>query len=89
MHTQISFRNCLVSCAEKLQHCDAGDSHSTALTSQGAVYAWGTYRDATGVFGFAPGKRIGLLPTLVWEPKRAADQAVKLASGTLAILCCC
>ena len=59
----------------------AGDSHSTALTSLGAVYAWGTYRDATGVFGFAPGKRIGLLPTLVWDPKKSADQAVKVASG--------
>ena len=73
--------------ADKLLTCATGDSHSTALTSRGAVYAWGTYRDATGVFGFAPGKRIGLLPTLVWEPKRAAEQAVKLASGTH-LFCC-
>lgn len=60
----------------------AGDSHTVALTEKGAVYAWGTYRDATGVFGFAPGVRVGLLATLVWDPKKAADQAVKVASGT-------
>ena len=62
--------------------CLAGDSHTVALTGKGAVYAWGTYRDATGVFGFAPGMRVGLLATLVWDPKKAADQAVKVASGT-------
>ncbi len=61
--------------------CLAGDSHTAALTEKGAVYAWGTYRDATGVFGFAPGVKVGLLATLVWDPKKAADQAVKVASG--------
>lgn len=61
--------------------CLAGDSHTAALTEKGAVYAWGTYRDATGVFGFAPGVRVGLLATLVWDPKKAAEQAVKVASG--------
>ncbi len=45
------------------------------------MYAWGTYRDATGVFGFAPGVKVGLLATLVWDPKKAAEQAVKVASG--------
>jgi len=61
--------------------CLAGDSHTAALTEKGAVYAWGTYRDATGVFGFAPGVRVGLLAILVWDPKKAAEQAVKVASG--------
>ena len=65
-----------------IQYCFlAGDSHTAALTEKGAVYAWGTYRDATGVFGFAPGVKVGLLATLVWDPKKAADQAVKVASG--------
>lgn len=45
------------------------------------MYAWGTYRDATGVYGFAVGTRIALLPTLVWEPTKPADQALKIASG--------
>lgn len=52
------------------------------------MYAWGTYRDATGVFGFAPGVRVGLLATLVWDPKKAAEQAVKVASGVFLLPCC-
>ncbi|KAL3156070.1 hypothetical protein ABBQ32_013058 [Trebouxia sp. C0010 RCD-2024] len=60
----------------------AGDSHSAVVTEQGAVWAWGTYRDTTGVYGFSPHTRIALLPTLVWDPKKADDQAVKIASGT-------
>jgi alpha-tubulin suppressor-like RCC1 family protein len=35
-----------------------GDSHSCALTELGAVWAWGTYRDASGVMGFAKHTRI-------------------------------
>lgn len=36
----------------------AGDSHTCALTETGAVWAWGTYRDASGVMGFGPHTRI-------------------------------
>ena len=61
--------------------CAAGDSHTCVLTEQGAVFAWGTFRDTTGVYGFSPTTRIALLPTLVWDPKTANDQAVKIASG--------
>jgi alpha-tubulin suppressor-like RCC1 family protein len=28
-----------------------GDSHSVALASDGKVYAWGTFRDKSGVMG--------------------------------------
>jgi alpha-tubulin suppressor-like RCC1 family protein len=31
----------------------AGDSHSAALTADGNVYAWGTFRDEAGVMGFS------------------------------------
>lgn len=51
------------------------------LTEHGAVFAWGTYRDATGVYGFSSSTRIALLPTLVWDPTTSGDQAVKIASG--------
>lgn len=51
------------------------------LTEHGAVFAWGTYRDATGVYGFSPSTRIALVPTLVLEPTTPDDQAVKIASG--------
>ena len=73
----------------KLDVCwHAGDSHTIALTQRGAVYGWGTYRDATGVYGFAEGHKYALLPTLVREPQKAADQAVKIARGEFWELSC-
>lgn len=36
----------------------AGDSHTCALSELGAVWAWGTYRDASGVMGFSKHTRI-------------------------------
>ena len=36
----------------------AGDSHTCMLTELGAVWAWGTYRDASGVMGFGKHTRI-------------------------------
>lgn len=67
--------------------CCIGDSHTAVLTEQGAVYGWGTYRDATGVYGFSPDKRIALLPQLVWKPNHSGDQAVKIASGKTTFFC--
>ena len=62
----------------------AGDSHSAALDEKGTVFAWGTFRGESGVFGFAPGTRIALTPTAVVKPTCMAEQVVKIASGTLA-----
>ncbi|KAK9820428.1 hypothetical protein WJX72_010230 [[Myrmecia] bisecta] len=59
----------------------AGDSHTAALTNQGYVYAWGTYRDSSGVYGFTPDTKIAVLPTLVYSPVTPADRIVKIASG--------
>ncbi len=59
----------------------AGDSHSVALAADGAVWAWGTFRDASGVYGFSPSQRIALLPALVHAPASAAERVVKVASG--------
>ena len=59
----------------------AGDSHTVALTATGAVYGWGTYRDASGVFGFAPGVRIARTPIAVHTPTTRPTQAVKIVSG--------
>lgn len=52
-----------------------------ALATGGAVWAWGTFRDASGVYGFSPSERIALLPTLVHAPAAAADRVVKISSG--------
>jgi len=63
----------------------AGDSHSCALAADGRVFAWGTFRDASGVFGFAPGLRIARSPACVHSaprgPSAAAARAVKVCSG--------
>ncbi len=32
----------------------AGDSHAAALTDEGKVYYWGTFRDNSGTFGLTP-----------------------------------
>ena len=67
--------------------CTAGDSHSLALTEQGAVYGWGTYRNTQGVYGFSPTQRIAASPTLVYvspgvTPAAAQhDQVVQIVAG--------
>lgn len=59
----------------------AGDSHTCALTESGAVWAWGTYRDGSGVMGFGATTRIQLTPVCVHQPATPAQQVVRLASG--------
>lgn len=63
----------------------AGDSHSAALDEHGTVFAWGTFRGDSGVFGFAPDTRISLLPTAVVKPTSADEQVVRVVSGTIGI----
>lgn len=58
-----------------------GDSHTAALTELGSVWAWGTFRDASGVFGFSACTRIQLTPAEVYSPRRAGDQVVRIVSG--------
>jgi len=55
----------------------AGDSHSAALTEEGAVYGWGTFRDSSGPIGFVQFKQIRFEPVrlLPWT------MVVKIASG--------
>ena len=36
----------------KFTHVAAGDSCSFAVTDDGHVYGWGTFRDNNGIFGF-------------------------------------
>jgi regulator of chromosome condensation len=46
-----------------------GDSVSAALTEDGRVYTWGTFRDNNGIFGLAPGVTTSLTPRWVPELK--------------------
>ncbi|KDD73507.1 hypothetical protein H632_c2107p0, partial [Helicosporidium sp. ATCC 50920] len=70
-----------ISSDSRIVQLSAGDSHSTALTAMGEVWAWGTFRDASGVYGFSPSTHIQASPTLVHLPTRARDQVVCVASG--------
>ena len=60
----------------------AGDSHTMALTEQGFIVGWGTFRNSSGVFSFSPQERLALLPCLVYSPTAPASQAVKIVSGS-------
>merc|ERR1711968_201973 len=50
-----------------------GDCHSAALSEDGTVYAWGTYKDSKGYIGFSEGSKFRETPGVVEGlPKIAA-----------------
>jgi regulator of chromosome condensation len=55
-----------------------GDSITCCLTQDGKVYAWGTFRNATGIFGFSPTVQIQDIPALVPELK----DVVSISAGS-------
>jgi regulator of chromosome condensation len=55
--------------AETVVSLACGDSVTAALTAQGRVYTWGTFRDNSGIFGLAPGVKTGALPRLIPQLK--------------------
>ncbi|XP_068999220.1 regulator of chromosome condensation [Embiotoca jacksoni] len=61
----------------KVVQVSAGDSHTAALTDEGLVYIWGSFRDNNGV--------IGLLEPMKTSPAPAkvpmTEPVVKIASG--------
>ena len=50
------------------------------------MYAWGTFRDGSGVMGFSDAERIQLVPVLVYQPTSADLQVVKVVSGPFACI---
>ncbi|KAK5105790.1 hypothetical protein LTR62_002152 [Meristemomyces frigidus] len=48
----------------------AGDSCTFALTDDGRVYGWGTFRGNEGIFGFDPQTEVARLPRLVPDLKK-------------------
>lgn len=47
----------------------AGDSCSYAITTDGKVYGWGTYRNNEGILGFTPTQKIVTRPILISDLK--------------------
>lgn len=65
-----------VTLPEKCIEVTAGDSHTAALSVTGCVYAWGTFRDGSGVLGLE-NKKIAKTPMKF----KMRDQIVKISSG--------
>ncbi|XP_033958325.1 regulator of chromosome condensation [Pseudochaenichthys georgianus] len=62
---------------EKVVQVSAGDSHTAALTEEGAVYLWGSFRDNSGVIGLLEPMKTCTLPIKV----PMTEAVVKIASG--------
>ncbi|EXJ90454.1 hypothetical protein A1O1_03556 [Capronia coronata CBS 617.96] len=58
------------------------DSATFALTSEGEVYGWGTFRSNEGIFGFDPSTLIQLRPKLI----KGLRNITKLAAGANHVL---
>ena len=55
----------------------AGDSHSAALTEEGQVWLWGTFRDSSGPIGLVEWGKMEMEPVLV----KVGVDVVKIISG--------
>lgn len=70
----------VVKIPSKVQQICAGDSHTAALTEDGRVYYWGTFRDSSGSFGLTPDGQMQKLPLQLDLP--GGKTVVKVCSGT-------
>lgn len=59
-----------------------GDSHVAVATSDGGVWAWGTFRTSSGLWAFTPTVQIARSPARVYVADTAADRVVAVSSGT-------
>jgi len=64
---------------QKVVQITAGDSHTAALTEEGEVWLWGTFRDSSGPIGLVSWSKIEMLPVRVEMERR--HQVVRIASG--------
>ncbi|XP_061919257.1 regulator of chromosome condensation isoform X1 [Entelurus aequoreus] len=62
---------------EKVVQVSAGDSHTAALTKEGEVYLWGSFRDNNGVIGLLDPLKPSALPLKL----PMIETVVKVASG--------
>ncbi|KAL6109008.1 rcc1 [Pungitius sinensis] len=66
-----------VTLEEKVVQVSAGDSHTAALTEDGTVYIWGSFRDNSGVIGLLEPMKTCTAPVKV----PMTETVVKIASG--------
>ncbi|KAI8873104.1 RCC1/BLIP-II [Ramicandelaber brevisporus] len=64
----------------KIVKAYCGDSISVALSDEGKVYTWGTYRSSEGILGFDAENEIQAIPTIVQD--LIFQQVVDVAVGT-------
>merc|ERR1719318_381484 len=57
----------LVDLEGKVVMLSAGDSHTAALTEEGNVWAWGTFRDSSGPIGLVESMRLEKKPVRILE----------------------
>ncbi|TKC40526.1 hypothetical protein EI555_013087 [Monodon monoceros] len=62
---------------EKVIQVSAGDSHTAALTEDGRVFLWGSFRDNNGVIGLLEPMKKSMVPVQV----QLSTPVVKVASG--------
>ncbi|XP_054026823.1 regulator of chromosome condensation [Dryobates pubescens] len=67
----------LVELQEKVVQVSAGDSHTAALTEDGRVFVWGSFRDNNGVIGLLEPMQTSSVPV----PLQLPVPVVKVASG--------
>ena len=70
----------LVDLPASVAQISAGDSHTAALTDDGRVFYWGTFRDSSGSFGLTPDGQMQKLPVHLSLP--GDRKVVKISSGT-------
>lgn len=62
----------------KVVMLSAGDSHTAALTEEGNVWAWGTFRDSNGPIGLVESMRLEKTPVRLME----GVEVTKICSGS-------
>ncbi|NXJ71359.1 RCC1 protein, partial [Rostratula benghalensis] len=67
----------LVELQEKVVQVSAGDSHTAALTEDGRVFVWGSFRDNNGVIGLLEPMKTSSLPVQL----QLSSPVVKIVSG--------
>ncbi|XP_012694243.2 regulator of chromosome condensation [Clupea harengus] len=68
----------MVELDERVVQVSAGDSHTAALTDNGTVYIWGSFRDNNGVIGLLEPMKKSTIPVKI----SINQPVVKIASGS-------